>query len=175
MRNFLRVITHTHTHCVCVCIYIGCKNFPKITNNFTCQIGDVKQVPYWGAINIRRYRIILVATATWHPGFVHPYIQTQFFILAVFASSPKRPHRLWGPSNLLSGYRRLLFSGGKVTGVWMWPVIPMKWWGQEWVELYLRFPAWLHGLHRNSCNFNDVFISKDDPTWTVSHAFKSAR
>jgi hypothetical protein len=37
-------------------------------------------------------------------------------------SFPCRPHRLWGPPNLLSNGYRGCFLGGKAAGTWSWPL-----------------------------------------------------
>jgi len=74
-----------------------------------------------------------------------------------FFNSPKRPHRLRGPTSLLFRGRRGSFPGCEVAGNWSWPLISNKWRREEWVELYLHqsssIPSWRgHGLTLFFCN-----------------------
>jgi hypothetical protein len=61
-------------------------------------------------------------------------------------SSPRRPDRLWGPTNLLVPG---VFLGGKAPGAWSRPLTSNYCRGQENVDLYIQSPVRLHGVVLN--------------------------
>jgi hypothetical protein len=104
-----------------------------------------------------------IADSSW----ITLYINTHTFILGLFSSSRNRPDRPWDPRRLLfSGYRQLFFPGIKWPGresdqSFPWSSEDTSGWN------YTSFPVCLRALHRDSCNFNCVFTSKDFPRWTL--------
>jgi len=60
----------------------------------------------------------------------------------------------------LSGYQGI-FHQGKAAGAWRWPLTFIYCQGQEWVELYLYFRIYIHGVRSN--NFAVPF----NGSWTL--------
>jgi hypothetical protein len=51
-------------------------------------MGGVKEVPYYGPMNIRYYHPNLIAKTTWHQGFVYPWSRLcECLILNIYSSS----------------------------------------------------------------------------------------
>jgi hypothetical protein len=52
---------------------------------------------------------------------------------------PLHPDQFWGPLSLLSnGYHRLFLQGGKMAGMWSWPLTSNYCRRQEYVDLYIH-------------------------------------
>ena len=77
--------------------------------------------------------------------------------------TPNPPYRLWQQhSPLFTGYFGLFLGVGRdhIGGTWGWPIPPIYYQGQEWVQPYLHSPISLYGVQRrNFCllHYNSIY------------------